>query len=90
MLWERGDVVSKSGVVNLVDEDAEEGSGIGVGVGLQLGVDLNDESTSDCRKQTSLIPELACVRRILRWGSQRLGSCRGLHCVSSESPRRTP
>ena len=42
-----GNVTAEGGVVDLVDEDAEEGSGLIVGVWLELGVDLDDECGGD-------------------------------------------
>ena len=54
-LRERGGVVSEGGVVDLVDEDFEEGGGPVTGVRSKLRVDLDDERGSDCRKQTSLM-----------------------------------
>jgi hypothetical protein len=55
-LWESGNVVSESSVVNLVDEDAEESGGFVAWVGFELGVDLDDERRGDCGEQTSLLP----------------------------------
>ena len=56
-----GNVAAKGGVVDLVDEDAEESGGLIVGVGLELGVDLDDECGGDSGEQTSLYHELVCV-----------------------------
>ena len=53
-LWDRRNVTAESGVVYLVDEDAEESGGLSVRVGLELGVDPDDERGSDGREQTSL------------------------------------
>ena len=53
-LREGGSVVSEGGVVNLVDEDAEESSSLVTRVGLELWLDIEDESRSDGREQTSL------------------------------------
>ena len=53
-LWDRRNVAAESGVVYLVDEDAEESGGLSVRVRLELGVDLDDECGSDGREQTSL------------------------------------
>ena len=55
-LWESGDVVSKSGVVNLVNKDSEESGGFITRVGLEMGVDLDDECRGDSREKTSLMP----------------------------------
>ena len=49
-LWERRNVASEGGVVDLVNEDLEEGGGVGVRVGLQLRIDLDDEGRSNGRK----------------------------------------
>jgi hypothetical protein len=57
-LWERGNVVPKGGIIDLVNEDTEEGGGLAVGIGLELGVELNDKCGGDCREQTSLCPQL--------------------------------
>ena len=52
---ESGSVNTKGGVVDLVDENSEEGGGFIVGVGLELGIDLDDKSGGDSREQTSLM-----------------------------------
>lgn len=49
-----GNVISECGVVNLVDKDPEERSGLFTRVGVQLRIDLDDESGGNSRKQTSL------------------------------------
>jgi hypothetical protein len=54
-LWEGGRVVSKRGVVELVDKNTEEGSGVVVRVGPQLRVDVYDERGGNGGKQTSLV-----------------------------------
>lgn len=54
-MWEDRNIISECGVVDLVNEDAEEGSGFVVGIGLKLRVDLNDECRGDCREQAGLI-----------------------------------
>ena len=54
-------VVAEGGVVYLVDEDTEEGSGVCVRIGLEFGVDLDDEGRGYGRKQTSLLHESARV-----------------------------
>ena len=46
-LWESGGVVSERGVIDLVDENAEEGSGLFTRVGLKLRLDVEDESRGD-------------------------------------------
>ena len=53
---EGGSVVSK-GVVDDVDEDTEESSGLIARVGLELRLDVDDKGRSDDRKQISLWPE---------------------------------
>ena len=53
-LWDHRDTVAESGVVHLIDEDAEESGGLFVGVLLELGVDLDDECRGHGRKQTGL------------------------------------
>ena len=52
--WDPRGFVTKSGVVDLVDEDAEESGGFFVWVRLELGIDLDDEGGSDGGEQTSL------------------------------------
>jgi len=42
-LWESRNVVAEGGIVDLVDEDAEESCGLIVRVLLELRVDLDDE-----------------------------------------------
>ena len=41
-----GSLAAKRGIVNLVKEDAEKGSGLFVRVRLELGLDLEDECGS--------------------------------------------
>jgi len=55
-LGDCGNVITESGVVDLVDEDTEQGGSLFVWVRLKLRADLDDESGSDCGKQTSLCP----------------------------------
>ena len=45
-----GSVVTKGGVVNLVDEDSEEGSSLLACVRPELGLDINDEGRSNSRE----------------------------------------
>jgi hypothetical protein len=51
-------IASERGIVDLVNENTEEGGGCVVGIGLELGVELNDKCGGDCREQTSLCPQL--------------------------------
>jgi len=53
-LWDCGDIVAESSVVDLVDEDAEESGRLFVWVRLELGLDLDDERRSHGGKQTGL------------------------------------
>ena len=53
-MWDRRDVAAESGVVHLVDEDAEERGCFVVWVWLELRVDLDDECRSDGGEQTGL------------------------------------
>jgi len=62
-LRNRWDVVAESGVVHLVDQDAEESGGLFVWVGLELGIDFDDEGRSHSREQTGLMFKLARVRQ---------------------------
>ena len=48
------DIISKRGVIELVEQDAEERSGLVTRVWLELGVDLDDERRGDSREQASL------------------------------------
>jgi hypothetical protein len=61
-LRESGNIASESCVVDLVDEDPNEGGGLVTGVRLELGVDLDDERGGNGGKQTSLISHLAHVQ----------------------------
>ena len=58
-LWEGWNVIAEGGVVDLVDEDAEESSGFVIWVRLEVRVDLDDECGGDGGEQTSLCPLLA-------------------------------
>ena len=42
--------MSKCSVVDLVDKNAEESSGLVAGIGLELRVDVDDEGGGDRRK----------------------------------------
>ena len=53
-LWEGGGVVSEGGIVDLVDEDAEESNSLVTRVGLKLRLDVEDESRCDGGEKTSL------------------------------------
>jgi len=55
-LREGGRVVSEGGIVDLVDEDTEEGGSLTVRVGSELGLDIDDEYGGDGGEQTSLWP----------------------------------
>jgi len=55
-LWEGRNVVAERGVVDLVDQDAEEGRCLVVRVLLELRVDVDDECGGDGGEQTSLLP----------------------------------
>ena len=65
-LRDHGNVVTEGGVVDLVDEDTEESSGLVVGVRLELGVDLDGECGGDGGEQTGLYHELVRVARQIR------------------------
>ena len=51
---EGGRVISECSIVDLVDENTEEGDSLLARVGLELRLDTEDESRSDCREQTGL------------------------------------
>ena len=53
-LGDGGSVVAKGGVVNLVDQDPEEGGGLVIRVRLEFRLDINDERRGDGGEQTSL------------------------------------
>jgi len=53
-LWEGRNVVAKGGVVDLVDQDMEEGGGLVIWIGLEFGIGLDDKGRGYGRKQTSL------------------------------------
>lgn len=53
-LREGGDIISKGGVIHLVDEDSEERDRLCASVGLKLRIDLDDKCGGDSRKQASL------------------------------------
>ena len=53
-LGEGGNVAPKGGVVDLVNEEAKEGSSLVVRIRLELGIHLDDKCGGDCREQTSL------------------------------------
>jgi len=55
-LWEGRNVVAECGVVDLVNQDAEESRCLVVRVLLELGVDVDDECGGDGGEQTSLLP----------------------------------
>ena len=52
---EGGNVVAECSVVDPVNEDAQQSSGLVVRIGLELGVDLDDKCGSDGGKESSLI-----------------------------------
>ena len=58
-LWEGGNIVAEGGVVDLVDEDAEESCSLVIRVRLELRVELDNECGGDSGEQTSLRPLLA-------------------------------
>ena len=45
-----GDAVSKCGVVNLINKNAEESGGLIVGIGLEFRVNLDNERGGDYRE----------------------------------------
>ena len=53
-LWEGRGVVSEGGIVDLVDEDTEEGDSLITRIGLELRLDIDDESRGDGGEKTSL------------------------------------
>ena len=53
-LWDRRGIGAESSVVDLVDEDAEEGGRLFIWVRLELGLDLGDERRSHGGEQTGL------------------------------------
>ena len=55
--WESGNIVTKSGVVCLVDQDTEEGDRLFVWVWPELRVDLDDKCGSHRGEQTGLLSD---------------------------------
>lgn len=49
-LWEGGRVVSEGGIVDLMNEDAEEGGGFFTRVWLELRIHLDNECGGDGRE----------------------------------------
>ena len=47
-LWESGNVVAECGVVDLVNQDAQQSGSLIVWIGLELRVDFDDECRGDC------------------------------------------
>ena len=70
-LWNLRDIATESGVVHLVDENAEESSGLFVWVRLELGVDLEDEGGSDGGEKTSLRSGSASMHMQAAWGTHK-------------------
>ena len=89
-LWESGNVVAEGGVVDLVDKNAEESSGLVVRVRLELRVDFDDERGGDGGEQTGLHPMLARVDQNLVRNSQRSELCSSPHRISLWFPYHTP
>jgi len=89
-LWEGGNVVAEGGVVDLVDKNTEEGSGLVVWVRLELRVKFDDECGGDGGEQTGLRPSLVRVDQNLAQNSRRSMSCSGPHHISLWSPYHTP
>ena len=89
-LWEGWNVIAEGGVVDLLDEDAEESDGFVIWVRLEVRVDLDDECGGDGGEQTSLCPLLARADQNLVQNSQRSESWSSPHRISLWSPYRTP
>ena len=66
-LREGGNIFSESGVVDLIQEDAEERCGLIVWIGFEFRVDLDNESGSYGGKQTSLMSCLVYVYKGVSW-----------------------
>ena len=49
-----GGFTGDGGLIESEEDGAEEGSGLLVGIGLEFGMDIDDESGADGRKQTCL------------------------------------
>ena len=60
-MWKGWNTVPERGVVDLIDEDAQQGSSLVVRIGLELGVDIEDKCRCDGGEQASLLPSLARV-----------------------------
>ena len=61
-LWEGGNLVSERSIVDLVNQDPEEGGRLFAGIILKLRVDFNDERRCDGREQTGLEPRISTGR----------------------------
>jgi len=63
--WSKGErsVAAQAGLVDIVDENEEEGGGIVIRLRLEVGVGLDDERGGDDGEQTSLLPLLTRVHR---------------------------
>ena len=55
-LWEGWNIITEGGVIDLVDKDSEESSGLIVWVRLELGVEIDDECGGDSGEQSGLQP----------------------------------
>ena len=60
-LGKGGRVVPKGSVVDLIDEDAEEGGGLVTRVRLELRLNIEDECGGDSGEQTSLLSLSVCI-----------------------------
>ena len=58
-------MVSKSGFVDLIEEDVEERGGLVVWIGPEFRIDLDDECGGHGRKQTGLMSLSACVNNTI-------------------------
>jgi len=76
-VWYDRNVVAESGVVYLVNENAEESGGLFIWIRLKLGVDLDNEGRSNGGKQTSLLSESGRVRLTNAEDSRISGRCSG-------------
>ena len=89
-LWNCGGIIAESGVIYLMDEDAEESGSLFVRVRLELGVDLDDEGRGNGGEQTSLWSESTRVYPNNLQDSRISTSCSNRRRISCQMPCRTP
>jgi len=82
-LGNRGSIRTKGGVIELMDDDPEEGSSLLTRVRLEFRLDIDDEGGSDGGKKTSLLPLLTRAPWNFIQNSRRSGLYSNPHHASS-------